>query len=244
MLLGPSKGLVRKHWDRLPIGVYAEVALYSLALKSITPSNQLSYVMRFSAEEQGILVSGDAGCVDFKPEGKKPYYPKLLKALSPLHVVQVAHHAGYNDHFYRVLDAAQYPMAVAQSFLLVSHATHDRHRPSAEFREFVEHVRHDPEIIRVLFTTQPLPEKIRDFESLVHAPVLHTALQGDARLEFQNGTWKVTKHAIAIVTQPAQQNEPAGQPSMALEKDLPIKPPIKTVKHGKPERGKPSKTDR
>ena len=121
--------------------------------------------MRFSAEEQGILVSGDAGCVDFKPEGKKPYYPKLLKALSPLHVVQVAHHAGYNDHFYRVLDAAQYPMAVAQSFLLVSHATHDRHRPSAEFREFVEHVRHDPEIIRVLFTTQPrASRRLADFE--------------------------------------------------------------------------------
>jgi len=234
-LLGPSERLVRKHWDRLPVGVYAEVAFYSLGmLKSITPSNQLSYVMRFSAEDQGILVSGDAGCVDFKPKGRRPYYPELLKALSPLHVVQVAHHAGNNAHFYRVLKAAQYPEAEPQSFLLVSHATHDRHRPSSEFRRFVEVARREPEIVKVFFTTQPRADKIHDFESLVHASVGHTALQGDARLEFQNGTWKVTKHAIAIATQPPQQNRPTGQPSMALEKDLPIKPPIKTVKHGKP----------
>ena len=243
-LLGPSEGLVRKHWDRLPIGVYAEVAFYALGvLKSITPSNQLSYVMRFSAENQGILVSGDAGCVDFKPKGRRPYYPELLKALSPLHVVQVAHHAGNNAHFYRVLKAAHYPKAEQQSFLLVSHATHDRHRPSSEFRRFVEVVRREPEIVRVLFTTQPRADKIHDFESLMHAGVGLAALQGDARLEFKGGRWKVTKHAIAITTQPPQQSRSTGKPSMALEKDLPIKPPIRTVKQGKPERGKLSKID-
>jgi hypothetical protein len=59
-------------------------------LKSIMPSNQLSYVMRFSAENQGILVSGGAGCADFKPGGRRPYYTELLKALPPLRVVQVA----------------------------------------------------------------------------------------------------------------------------------------------------------
>jgi hypothetical protein len=233
MLLGPSKGLVRKHWDRLPIGVYAEVAFYSLAvLKSITPSNQLSYVMRFSAEDQGILVSGDAGCVDFKPKGRRPYYPELLKALSPLHVVQVAHHAGNNDHFYRVLDAAQYPMA--QSFLLVSHATHDRHRPSSEFRQFLEHVRHDPEIVRVLFTTQPLSEKISDFASLVHPSVGSIAQEGDVRLEFRSGAWKVKKHAIAVVAYPLEGSpESTGQPTMALATDLAIRPPIKIMKQRK-----------
>ena len=233
-LLGPSERLVRKHWDRLPVGVYAEVAFYSLGvLKSITPSNQLSYVMRFSAENQGILVSGDAGCVDFKPGDRQPYYPELLKALPPLHVVQVAHHAGNNAHFYRVLKAAQYPEAEPQSFLLVSHATYDRHRPSSEFRRFVENVRREPEIVSVLFTTQPRADKIRDFESLVHAPVGHTAMQGDVRLEFKDGRWNVTEHAIAIVTEPRQQNGPTGQPAMALENDLSIKPPVKIVKHGK-----------
>ena len=232
MLLGPSKGLVRKHWDRLPIGVYAEVALYSLGvLKSITPSIQLSYVMRFSAEDQGILVSGDAGCVDFKPKGRKPYYPDLLKALSPLHVVQVAHHGGNNDHFYRVLNAARYPKTGEQSYLLISHATHDRHRPSDEFRKFVEHVRHDAEIVSVLFTTQPLPEKVSDFASLVHTTVGPPAKEGDVRLEFRNGAWEVTKHAIAVPSE--QQPGSTGQQTMALDHDLSIKPPIKTVKRRK-----------
>lgn len=233
MLLGPSKGLVRKHWDRLPIGVYAEVAFYSLGvLKSITPSNQLSYVMRFSAEDQGILVTGDAGCVDFKPKGRRPYYPELLKALSPLHVVQVAHHAGNNDHFYRVLDAAQYPMV--QSFLLVSHATHDRHRPSSAFRQFVEHVRHDPEIVRVLFTTQPLSEKIRDFVSLVHPSVGSIAQEGDVRLEFRSGAWTVKKHAIAVAAEPVEGSPgEIGQPTMALATDLAIRPAIKIMKQRK-----------
>jgi hypothetical protein len=198
-LLGPSKGLVRKHWNRLPVGVYAQVAFYSLGvLKSITPSNQLSYIMSFSAEDQGILVTGDAGCVDFKPRGLQPYYPELLKALSPLHVVQVAHHAGNNDHFYRVLQAVQYPTKAEQSYLLISHATHDRHRPSTEFREFVEQIRQDPEIVSVLFTTQPLPEKISDFASLVHPIVGPPAQEGDVRIEFQNGKWKVKEHAIAV----------------------------------------------
>jgi len=151
--------------------------------------------------------------------------------------------AGNNAHFYRVLKAAQYPKAEAQSFLLVSHATHDRRRPSREFRQFVEVVRREPEIVRVLFTTQPRADKIHDFESLVHAPVGHPVMRGDALLEFQKGTWKVTKHAIAIVAQPGQQNGPTGQPAMALENDLRIKPPIKTVGHGKPEAREPSKQD-
>jgi hypothetical protein len=245
MLLGPSEGLVRKHWDRLPVGVYADVALYSLSeLKSITPSNQLSYVMRFSADNQGILVSGDAGCVDFKPRGKQPYYKELLEGLSPLHVVQVAHHAGDNDHFYRVLEAAQYPMTVAQSFLLVSHATHDRHRPSREFRDFVEDIRREPETVSVLFTTQPRAEKIRDFESLVHANVGPPAEEGDARLEFRNGAWTVTKHAIVVAHQLAEEPPGAtGQPAMALAKDLPIKPPIKIVKRRKKGLRTPSEED-
>src|SRR5262245_19071471 len=44
-LLGPSRALVKKHWDRLPIGVYARM-MFAVLLpsKSITPSNELSYV--------------------------------------------------------------------------------------------------------------------------------------------------------------------------------------------------------
>ena len=199
VLLGPSEGLVRRHWNRLPIGTYAVVAgLALIPIKGITPSNQLSYVARFEAEKQGILVTGDAGCVDFKSSRSAPYYPDLLKSLLPLHVVQVAHHAGNNAHFYRVLSEAHYPQGVSQSFLLVSHATGDAHRPSREFRSFLGNIRQEPEIANILFTTQPRAQKVRDFRPLVHQPVGRIAKEGDVRLEFRNGTWTVIKHAIKV----------------------------------------------
>jgi hypothetical protein len=156
-------------------------------------------VARFEAEEQGIMVTGDAGCVDFKPSRKAPYYPELVDSLLPLHVVQVAHHAGNNAHFYRVLLEAKYPQEVTRSFLLVSHATNDRHRPSREFEQFVQDIRQDPETVSVLFTTQPRAEKIRDFRSLVHSPTgPQVATEGDVRLEFRNGNWTVIKHVISV----------------------------------------------
>jgi len=200
LLLGPSEGLVRKHWNRLPIGTYVAFARLALIpIKNITPSNQLSYVARFEAEEQGILVIGDAGCVDFKPSRKAPYYPELVDSLLPLHVVQVAHHAGNNAHFYRVLLEAKYPQEVTPSFLLVSHATNDSHRPSREFGQFVQDIRQDPETVSVLFTTQPRAEKIRDFRALVHPPVgPQIAKEGDVRLVFRNGNWTVIKHVISV----------------------------------------------
>ena len=95
LLLGPSKSLVKRHWNRLPLGTYAELAALSLhRLKYITPSNQLSYVLRMQANEQNILITGDAGFVDFKPQRGNRYHDEILRCLQPLHVVQVAHHAG------------------------------------------------------------------------------------------------------------------------------------------------------
>jgi hypothetical protein len=89
MLLGPSEGLVEKHRNRLPLGSYAALAhLAFMRTKSITPSNQLSYVARFTAEKQNILITGDAGCVDFKLDKRTAYYRELLATLRPLHVVQ------------------------------------------------------------------------------------------------------------------------------------------------------------
>jgi hypothetical protein len=108
-LLGPSRGLVKKHWDRLPIGDYARMTFHLLLpSKSIKPSNQLSYVLRLSFEGQGMLVSGDAGCVDFAPRRGPKFHKTLLDALLPLHVIQVAHHGGNNAQFYNVLLSAQY----------------------------------------------------------------------------------------------------------------------------------------
>ena len=225
-LLGPSDALVKKHWHRLPIGAYATLATYSFfIIKSITPSNQLSYVVHVAAEDQGILVTGDAGFVDFKQEQKRTYHPALLQALNPLHVVQVAHHGGNAAHFYRVLRDANYPQT--DSFLLLSHATRDKHRPSREFREFAEYARLDPELIRVLFTTRPRQRHIRGFEELVHPSVGPTGDEGDIRLEYQDGTWQVTKHAIALtIATPPGGTAPY---SVVLQRSITVSPPFRLI---------------
>lgn len=196
-LLGPSKGLVRKHWHRLPVEQAARVALsFLVPVKSITPSNQLSYVMRLEHRGQGILVSGDAGCVDFKL-GRGDYHPRLLKAMLPLHVLQVAHHGGNNAHFYRVLEAAGYPGQNDHSYLLLSHATDDRFRPSEEFRLFLLGILGLGEDVQLLFTSQPKREKIGDFVSAFHPIVGEQADRGDVRMVFKDGSWTVRSHAIA-----------------------------------------------
>jgi hypothetical protein len=232
-LLGPSERLVRKHWHRLPIGLYALFAVESvMRKKNITPSNQLSYIACFKAQQQRILVSGDGGCVDFQPRHGQLYYKELLGALRPLHVVQVAHHAGNNKDFYHVLQAAKYPTGVKQSFLLVSHATQDKVRPSRVFRQFIGIVRNDAHTIKILFTAQPRPENVRDVESLVHPPVGQAAEKGDVRLEFRDQSWMVTKHAITV-HRPSQDADGTMEPLMALKTDMAVRGPVKLVKRGR-----------
>jgi hypothetical protein len=196
-LLGPSNGLVRKHWNRLPVEQATRVALSFLAeIKSITPSNQLSYIARLEHGGQGILISGDAGCVDFKLS-RAEYHPALLAAMLPLHVVQVAHHAGNNAYFYRVLDAAGYPEQTDPSLLLLSHATDDRHRPSAEFKSFLLGTLKQGDDVRLLSTSRPRPDKVAEFRSAFH-PVVGTAGdEGDVTLTFDGSDWEVKAHAVS-----------------------------------------------
>ena len=167
-LLGPSRALVRKHWNRLPVEDAAKVALFFLSeIRSIKPSNQLSYIARIGFAGQGILISGDAGCVDFK-SGRGEYYPDLLKAMPPLHVVQVAHHGGNNAHFYRVLSAAKFPEQSDHSLLLLSHATNDKKRPSPEFREFLLSTLKQGDDVQLLFTSRPTRDKVIDYLAAIH----------------------------------------------------------------------------
>jgi beta-lactamase superfamily II metal-dependent hydrolase len=196
-LLGPSQGLVRKHWNRLPVEQSARVALSFLApLKSITPSNQLSYIMRLEHREQGILVTGDAGCVDFRLDRRR-YHPRLLQALLPLHILQVAHHGGNNAHFYRVLEEAGYPDQTDPSLLLLSHATDDRFRPSEEFRLFLLGTLGRGDDVQLLFTSRPTPDRSRDFVEAFHPVVGARQDRGDVRIVFDGGSWDVRSHAIA-----------------------------------------------
>lgn len=196
-LLGPSAGLVRKHWKRLPVEQAATVALSFLTeIKSITPSNQLSYIARLEQQGQGILVTGDAGCVDFKPSRGK-YFPKLLDALLPLHIVQIAHHGGNNAHFYRVLEEAGYPAQTEPSLLLLSHATQDKFRPSPEFRAFILGTLKLGDDVQLLFTSRPRVDLSRDFQHAFHAVVGQSADVGDVQMVWDQGKWHVTQHAVS-----------------------------------------------
>lgn len=198
-LLGPSQSLVRKHRDRLPVVEYAKVAFFFLGeIQSISPSNQLSYIGCFQHLGQRILISGDAGCVDFK-NGSKTYYPRLLEQLKPLHVIQVAHHGGRNAYFYRVLSAAEYEKQEEQSFLLLSHAENDKTRPSDIFHDFLLTARNDGDDIKLLFTSMPKREKVVDYLTAIHPVIGPSKKRGDIGLVFEGQSWRVTSHAIQVV---------------------------------------------
>jgi hypothetical protein len=196
-LLGPSRSLVQKHRDRLPVLGASKIALaFWREIRSITPSNQLSYIGCFNYDDQAILISGDAGCVDFKLD-RNNYHPKLLAAMKPLHVVQVAHHGGNNAHFYRVLAAAGYPEQEEPSYLLLSHATDDKTRPSDVFRDFVLTALHAHKNAQLLFTSKPKYDKVEDYLSAIHPRVGPCKSEGDIQLQYDKG-WQVTAHAIEV----------------------------------------------
>lgn len=199
-LLGPSKSLVRKHRDILPVLYASRVALaFRGEIRSITPSNQLSYIGCFGFSGQRILITGDAGCVDFAVD-RKSYFPDLLSELKPLHVIQVAHHGGNNAHFYRVLAAADYPEQEEKSFLLLSHAYHDKTRPSDLFHDFLMTTLGEGDDVKLLFTSEPGKEKVVDYLAAIYPPVGPRGNVGDVRLWYSEGsTWTVEKHAIKVV---------------------------------------------
>lgn len=198
-LLGPSVSLVEKHRDRLPFETYIlALARTAIPIRGITPSNQLSSIFRIESEGQGILVTGDAGCVDFKPTPRGAYYPEIIGALLPLHVIQVAHHAGLNSHFYRVLLEANYSHQSGRSFLLLSHATKDKHRPSPEFSQFIDEAQSSVNDLSLLFTSEPDETKVQEFKNLIHPLEGARASVGDVQLVYDSTAWLVTRHSVAI----------------------------------------------
>lgn len=202
-ILAPSKWLIEDLKEKIPIGTFKMLreevsADEPIPLKSVTPSNRLSYVVRFEHEGQGVLVTGDAGCSDFGPKGNPPYYTDLLKGLMPLHVVQVAHHGGQNHHFYRVLQAAGTKMQKHLSHWLLSHAVNDPSRPSAPFRAFVNNMTIGNAPMSLLFTSRPQLQFVQDFTNLFHPAVGPDKGKeaGDVRLLYDSSGWRVVKHAV------------------------------------------------
>lgn len=210
-LMGPSQELIAELHDKLPIGTYM-LAYRTEGLMSgtVTPSNRLSYVMRFHLQEQAILVTGDAGFSDFAPARSKNYYPELLALLKPLHVVQVAHHGGMNHRFYEALKVGGLPSQTDWSFLMLSHATNDATRPRAEFSRFVALFRNDGRNdVSVLFTSKPTADKVNTILGLIHPVVGQPPADcGDVRLSFPHGhdaeraatQWRVQQHCVQCGT--------------------------------------------
>ncbi|MBM57700.1 hypothetical protein [Hyphomonas sp.] len=198
ILLAPSNGLIDKHRAKLPVARQIAFALYkTIPLKSITESNQLSYVIHLRSEEQGILISGDTGCVDFKPSGNKPYHRQLLDAMHPLNVVQIAHHGGNNTHFYRVLEQCKGKVDLQNAYMLLSHEVRSLYRPNDVFRIFIENIATPHSGPELLFTSAPRLAAVRGFERLIATPTEPPVDSGDVGLEFDNGAWTVVAHAIS-----------------------------------------------
>jgi hypothetical protein len=201
-LLAPSAGLIDDLWDKIPVGTFFLLREKGvdkpIPLFTVTPNNRLSYVIRFELKEQGILVSGDAGCSDFQPTGSRAYHQALLDAMMPLHVVQVAHHGGQNHHFYRVLQAAGSCTTEYLSYWLLSHEVDDPKRPSEPFRLFVDSMRNGGAPMSLLFTSRPQRQYVEDFTDLFHGRFGYPAGQdrGDVRMVFDDDGWKVTHHAV------------------------------------------------
>ncbi|MDH1660018.1 hypothetical protein N5E02_01125 [Stenotrophomonas sp. GD03777] len=202
VLLGPSKSLIKKHWKRLPTIHYVAFALMQhVPVKSITPSNALSYSMVFNHGGQGVLISGDTGFVDFvKPESTRSnllFYPELINELKTyLPIVQVAHHGGNNKYFYHALLEAGLKFQKGPCFLLLSHEEDSEHRPSLAFESFLSRVH--PCDVKLLFTSRP--RKIATYnyehlyESVVGSPSNNT--RGDVQIIYKGGVWMTTKHAV------------------------------------------------
>jgi hypothetical protein len=189
-LLAPSAGLIRKHWSRIPLLV---VGPRHFLLESITPSNQLSYVVRVDAFGRSLLVTGDTGFVDFRhPTRRTSYYPQLELAAATAEVIQVAHHGGRNAHFYGVLlSGMPHPSA---PWLIVSHARHDPLRPNQRFSWFVLSLQSKGSTPMVLFTAKPSTGKIQCITQCI-APTAGTAGAPAVQMVGTPVGWTVTRHS-------------------------------------------------
>ncbi len=156
--------------------------------------------MMFELAGQKVLITGDAGCVDFWDRKAKRYHPALISALNDLHVAQVAYHAGNNHRFYEVLENSAFAGGSGpESYLLLSHADHDTYRPSAAFDAFVAKLSANQATFELLTTSQPDPAKVTAYRTHYHPPTQSPAKSvGDVRLSYQNSTWTGDQHLVKV----------------------------------------------
>lgn len=195
LLLGPTERLVTDRRDKLPHAALAFRAKRWDRLEGLTDSNQLSYVLRFDHEDQGVLIPGDSGFDGFAigSDSGRQYEPGLTDHLRALAVVQVPHHGGINRHFYRAMDAADFRKQAGATRLLLSHEVGSAHRPNGAFASYMQRLPSDRDV-NLLFTGRPADENVEDYRARIEGPVpFGASAGGDAILVF-DGTWQVVQH--------------------------------------------------
>lgn len=198
VVLGPSDLLIKRHAAKLPVQDSIGFALVVRdRLKGISPSNQLSYVIKIEHDEQSVLICGDSGFNDFMT--RKVVEPAIAAELKHISVLQIAHHGGNAYRFYRVLESVWAARPKSPPIMLLSHGENDSFRPIPEFGKLVEVVSFKNADPFIAFTSKPDPVNVQSFKGQVFdATPSAPAPSGDVRLEFAEGQWRCVKHAIQV----------------------------------------------
>lgn len=197
VLLGPSDLLIKRHAAKLPVQESIGLALVTRErLRGISPSNQLSYVIKVEHDEQAVLICGDSGFNDFM--AKKVVEPAIAAELKHISVLQIAHHGGNAYRFYQVLESL-WTKRSNPPIMLLSHGENDTFRPIPEFGKLVEIVSFTNSPPFIAFTSQPDAANVKAYKHQVFmATPGAPAATGVVRLEFTAGQWKCVKHAVQV----------------------------------------------
>lgn len=197
-ILSPTDRLIADRRDRIPKGVVAFRAKRWGHLEGLSDSNQLSYIIRFDAGGQGILVTGDSGFDGFAvgSDSAATYETALTDKLKGVSVIQAPHHGGISRHFYRAIESAGFAEETQKTYLLLSHEADSHHRPSMALADYMSRLP-SKRPLELLFTNQPKPERVRGYRKRFASDVNQTGGQdGDVRLQFDGQEWTVVRHTI------------------------------------------------
>lgn len=197
-VLSPTDRLIADRRDRIPTGVVSFRAKRWDRLEDLSDSNQLSYVVRFDAGGQGLLVTGDSGFDGFAVGSDRvaTYEAALTDKLKGLSVIQAPHHGGISRHFYRAIENAGFAAETHMAYLLLSHEADSVHRPSMALADYLS-VLPVERPLELLFTNEAKPERVRGYRGRFAPDVdLGGGEDGDVHLRFDGTEWTIVRHKI------------------------------------------------
>ncbi|SOB80690.1 hypothetical protein SAMN06297144_1190 [Sphingomonas guangdongensis] len=197
-LLSPTDRLVADRRDRLPSDVIGFGAKRWDRLEGLSHSNQLSYVIRFDAEGQGVLITGDSGFDGFARgrDRASEYESGLTDHLKGLSVIQAPHHGGISRHFYRAINSAGFAKETAPCFLLLSHERHSAHRPATALPDYLSTLPAGHGL-KLLFTSEPAAEQVAGCHERF-ASVTKTDREPHGEIVLKcDKSWSVIRHTVS-----------------------------------------------